>query len=404
MKKSFFRTLIILLIILTIPFPAYADYGPIQIDNYYDDWEDKPHTEVYPGKNPPEKKINYVSLFRDESNVYVHVIFAQSNNQDITNMDIELETNLDDEDYYIVPDTAPEENNGSASPEQESNADPEPEEQTLFSGRLQESIFIVAENEIDAENPSVQEPAAGAEDETEPVDQPADDGQEAVAEPTDQPADDGQEAVAEPTDQPADDGQEAVAEPTDQGEENSQGEETEPTDQDISPDAGNGPVLNEEIDDEGPGDLMDLFDPEYNVEPGEILDQLSPAVIEDSEIGAEDEELNGNLNLKKPGFYGVWTFSVWNGEGPVGSGYYTRSEGEPDELELYIPLSSIMSEYDGITEISMVIKKLGKQEILCVGASTAPLIGIAAGAGIAMFSVGAYTYRKKRLLPLIHGK
>jgi uncharacterized protein (TIGR04145 family) len=110
----------------------------------------------------------------------------------------------------------------------------------------------------------------------------------------------------------------------------------------------------------------------------------------------EEEDLNGNMNLNKPGFYGTWAFSVWNGLRQVGTGYYTRSEGEPDELELYIPLSSITDEHDGITEISMVIKKLGKQEIFSVGASTGPFIGIVAGAGIAMLSVGAYTYRKKR--------
>jgi hypothetical protein len=72
-----------------MPFPAFAvneDYIPIHIDGEYDDWDDKPFTEVYPGHNPPASKINYVSLFRDEDNVYVHVIFAEKNNQDITNM------------------------------------------------------------------------------------------------------------------------------------------------------------------------------------------------------------------------------------------------------------------------------------------------------------------------------
>ncbi len=77
-----------------------------------------------------------------------------------------------------------------------------------------------------------------------------------------------------------------------------------------------------------------------------------------------------------------------------------KERGRARELELYIPLSSITDEYDGITEISMVIKKLGKQEIFSVGASTAPFLGIVAGAGIAMLSVGAYTYRKKRPFPI----
>lgn len=355
MRNRFFRILTIFIIIITIPFPAYADYGPISIDSYYDDWEDKPHTEVYPGKNPPEKKINYVSLFRDESNVYVHVIFAHSNNQGIINMSIDLRTNLGDGDYFIMPDffqwDEGMDSMDSSGSDTEQNGDAitetMPEEQNLLSGRSQENILIVADNEINTESP-------------------ADESQVSTEEPADP------DAGADVTEAPDSDSDTIPAE---------------------APELNTTPIENPESDttpDESTG---------AGIEPaaGEISgeNQFSPETAEDIEL--EEEALNGNMNLNKPGFYGIWAFSVWNGLSSVGTGYYTRSEGEPDELELSIPLSSITPEYDGITEISIVIKKLGKQEIFSVGASTAPFIGIAAGAGIAMLSVGAYTYRKKRL-------
>lgn len=367
MKRSFVRTLIIILIIITIPFPVFADYGPIQIDGYYDDWEDKPHMEVYPGNNPPEKKINDVSLFRDESNAYVHVVFAYSNNQDIKNMTIELRTNMGDKDFslaldFFVPDSfegdidmddsqsdsTPEEGDGldltndegenmdlnEQQSDTEEGSDSESGEQNLFAGRIKEDIFLVADNENSAENTETQDAAAG------------------------------QEIL------------------------------TEPTDQNTGNDSDIGIDLNEENSNDDLGDLLDLFDPENSLDPEDIFDLLDPDTITD-DFDADLEELEPNMNQKKPEVYGTWAFSVMDGDLSVGSGYYTRTEGEPDELELYIPLSSITQQYDGITEISMVIKKLGKQEIFCVGASTAPFIGIAVGAGIAMLAVGAYTYRKR---------
>ena len=104
MKKNKLRTILIMLLVLVMPVPVYADYGSIEIDGYYDDWEDKPHTEVYNGNNPPAGKINYVSLFRDESNAYVHIEYARINNQTIDNMRVDLYTNLGDERYELVPD------------------------------------------------------------------------------------------------------------------------------------------------------------------------------------------------------------------------------------------------------------------------------------------------------------
>jgi hypothetical protein len=86
----------------------------------------------------------------------------------------------------------------------------------------------------------------------------------------------------------------------------------------------------------------------------------------------------------------------WDDWFSVGSGYYTRNEGEADELELTIPLSSITRNYDAITEISMKIKKLGQQKITCTGVDSGAFVGVAVGAGIAMLSVGAYTFKKNR--------
>jgi uncharacterized protein (TIGR04145 family) len=84
------------------------------------------------------------------------------------------------------------------------------------------------------------------------------------------------------------------------------------------------------------------------------------------------------------------------GRDMVGSGYYSRTEGETDDAEFFIPLSTISDQPAGITEISMRIYELGSQHIICVGANTGPYIGIALCAAIAFSSGGYYHYRKKK--------
>ncbi len=180
---------------------------------------------------------------------------------------------------------------------------------------------------------------------------------------------------------------------------NSQGDGTEPPSSNTSTDSGIGTSPTEGAD---LSDLLDILDPGNLVDLDSVLDRFVTDGAIDSSPSSDLNDLNSNLNLKKPGWYGTWEFSVWNGYLLVGSGYYTRSEGEPDELELYIPLSSVVQDYDGITEISMRIKKLGPQYIMCSGVSTGAYIGIAAGAGIALLSVGAYTFKRKR--PFVLGK
>ena len=211
MKRTFFSTIIFLfLLMLTVPLPCYAvDYGAIQMDGYYDDWEDKPHTQVYYGTLPNVSEIHLVSLFRDETTLYVHVKMSESNYSEFHNMFFTLFTNRGTVSYTVV---------------------------------------------------------------TEPL-------------------------------------------------------------------------------------------------PG----KKKPVV--------------GTSGLS------VHLQSNWN---MVGTGYYTRAVGESDDAEFVIPLSTISSQPASITDISLKIVELGPQQIICVGASTGPYIGIAICAAIALGSGGYYYNRRKK--------
>ena len=392
MEKNAIRALIILLIIVMMPFPAFAvneDDIPIHIDGYYDDWEDKPFTEVYPGHNPPESKINYVSLFRDEDNVYVHVLFAYKNNQDITNMIIDLYTNMGDESYFLVPDV-------------------------FWYTDTQSEPDLTVDQSTDLsplEQTPVTEDASGESlDESAPEDQNAPEDQGGATESTRQ---DTTTESPETTDtsnttdtiEPADTTSLTTDEKTNNGQgngsetNNDQGNDSDTSVPGTSKESGIGTNPTEGTD---RGDFLNILNPDNLVDLDNVLDQFSTDEAADTSVPDDSADLNSNLNIKKPGWYGTWGFTVWNGLSPVGNGYYTRSEGEPDELELYIPLSSVAHHYDGITEISMRIKKLGPQHIMCTGVSTGAYIGIAAGAGIALMSVGAYTYKRRR--PSLLGK
>ena len=397
MKKNIFRTMIIVILLVTIPFPSFAvneDYIPIQIDGYYDDWEDKPSTEVYPGHNPPQSKINDVSLFRDEDNVYIHVLFATKNNQDITNMIINLYTNMGDERYFLVPDYF-------WFPDMQSEPD-------------------MAPDQSEEPSPLTQTPAPEEGNGTESIDQNAAEEQGGTAEtpePDNTTTDQG--GTAEPT-QPTDTTN--TTESSVIEEQNilagheipsydliADNDKTDPAADPAATETDTTTVTTDEKtnNDQGNGsenNLPDVLDPGNLVDLDNVLDQFSQDEDVDSSIPDDSAELNSNLNIKKPGWYGTWGFSVYNGLFPVGSGYYKRSAGNPDELELYIPLSSIAHHYDGITEISMRIKKLGPQYIMCTGVSTGAYIGVSIGAGIALMSVGAYTYKRKRPFALGKGK
>lgn len=211
MKKTIQIIAFLFLLLLVAPLPCYAvDYGGIQIDGYYDDWEDKPHTRVYHGNPHDDLKVHLVSLFRDATTVYVHVKMSEKNDSDFHNIHLDLYTNLGTETYSVILDSPPE----KKKPE------------------------------------------------------------------------------------------------------------------------------------------------------------------------------GGTAGLK---------VYLQNGRDMVGSGYYTRTEGETDDAEFFIPLSTISEQPAGITEISMMIYELGKQKIICVGANTGSYIGIAMCAAIALGSGGYYYNRRKKV-------
>ncbi|HBV89000.1 MAG TPA: Firmicu-CTERM sorting domain-containing protein [Desulfosporosinus sp.] len=212
MKKAVIQTIVFLFfLMLAFPSPCYGfDYGAIQIDGYYDDWEDKPHTHVYYGTLPNVSEIHLVSLFRDETTLYVHVKMSENNYNEFPNSNLKLSTNAGSMAYLVNLDSLP----GKKKP------------------------------------------------------------------------------------------------------------------------------------------------------------------------------VEGTAGLT------VRLQNNWNYI--VGSGYYTRTDGEPDEAEFFIPLSTISAQPSGITEITMRIYELGHQLIICVGANTGPYIGAAICAVIAFSSGGYYYYRKKK--------
>jgi len=88
MRRIMSPFLILVLMVFLIPLHGFADYGAIVIDGYYDDWEDKPHTEVYYDYGIRHK----VSVFRDEARVYVHIKMAETGFTHIDNYYFDMET------------------------------------------------------------------------------------------------------------------------------------------------------------------------------------------------------------------------------------------------------------------------------------------------------------------------
>jgi len=203
MKKTIPAFLTLLMLLLLIPLHGYADFGSIEINGYYDDWEDKPHTEVY-----YDQGIRHlVSVFRDESNVYVHIKMAEAGFSNIDNFYFEMDTSEGEKNFTL------------------------------------------------------------------------------------------------------------------------------------------------------------------------------------------------ELESIKKGSYGTGVIKVHetgNWQNVIGTGYYTREEGESDDAEFYIQLSSIADDPEGIYDISIMCANLGPQKTICVGADTGPYIGIAIGAALVFAPLGYIYYRKRR--------
>ena len=342
-----------------MPIYAFADYGAITIDGYYDDWEDKPITEVYHGNHPDDSRINQVSLFRDEDNVYTHILFAEYNNNYLENLNIKLYTNAGNKNYTLVFDSPWSSMDVPAEVlEQVAPADEQAAPGTDETAPADEQTAPKTDETAPAD-----EQTAPKTDETAPAD-------EQTAPKTDEtvPAD---EQTAPKTDEtaPAD---EQTAPKTD---------ETAPADEQTAP----------KTDETAPADEQTA--PKADATPADHFTQDLLG------YNSNSDTLNSSQNHHPKSY--VWSFSVythgrWD---PVGSGYFTWTEGKPDEAEFSISLSSITSDPDAVTEISMKIPELGKQTIICVGASSGPYIGVAIGAAIALSSVGFYTYKRKKLQP-----
>lgn len=287
MKKEIIkRTAILSLVfLLAVPSVVFADYGPIVIDGYYDDWEDKPHTEMYKG-NASAGRVSDVSLFRDVDNVYIHVIFADRFNQSINSLYIDISTNLGRGEYELSENPSPSLSTGNG----------------MYDGS--------SDDEYDRSGPE------------------EDPGEESL-----------EEAVGEPAEEAVD-----------------------------------------ELEEELEGEAVEEPEEEPGVEP------IEPAPRPDREERVEAAAAKG--------FSGIRSFSVRQNNSSVGSGYMTLDNGKLIEAEFYIPLSSISSQPDGITDITMGIKSLGNQKVSCVGAGTGYLM-LAILAVIATASAAGLSYRRK---------
>lgn len=295
----------IIMLILAPASAVYADFGPISIDGYYDDWDDKPHTQVYNGNNPPPHKINHVSLFRDEANIYVHIIFASQFNHSISSLYIRVTTNLGIGEYQLTEDPGFNLYNSNLEDEKKNEIEnPVTEDEERSTGEKDDA----AERVEGFENESTAESVPETETETE-------------------------------------------------------------TERDALGDSDSNVDTEEEADMQGD----DYPDP-----------------------GNEPEERM--IPEAGWGYSGIKSFSVRQANVSVGSGFMTLNNGKLIEAELYIPLSTISNQPDGIMDITMEIKKLGKQSVSCVGAGTGYPIGIAITAGIAILSVAGITYKKRSSL------
>lgn len=103
MKKLIIKILLMFsLVIISYPMICHANaFGPIIMDGYYDDWDDKPHAEVYYGNKPYVMVIHQVCLFRDDENVYIHIKMSEKGYSHIHNMNLRIKTNVSEVFYQV---------------------------------------------------------------------------------------------------------------------------------------------------------------------------------------------------------------------------------------------------------------------------------------------------------------
>jgi hypothetical protein len=356
-RRTSLAILLAVCLALSGPASIVAASGEIVIDGYYDDWEDKPHAEVYKGNNPQPKHINLVGMFRDDDRLCVHIVFAEQYSSGIKNMEVEVETNLGSAVFELDENPAYDKNitliekplidNGDLDessnqlelrdPEQGGNQDPEldPEQGLEPNGhggaepapetsvrhllmRLGARLFVYAEGEEDAL----------------PYDGEGDTGNDGAADSLQEDAGkiDGSEEGGE------------------------SGEPEEP-----------------ENGEDEPGGEADGDDEHSEVEPS-----LKPTA------------------KPQPPAEVIREFIVKLDGDPVGTGYMTIVDKTVVEAEFCIPLYTINAQADGIADIRMQINKLGKQWLYWSGVGSGPYIGIAVSL-MAGLGLGVYLHRKKRV-------
>ena len=338
---------------MAMPFPSYAaSYGDIKIDGYYDDWADKPHTDVYKGSKPPEWKIHKVALFRDEKNLYVHIKFADINNQAINNLKINIHTAEGNETYELVPNYWADDSFGTQTIQEDSWLS------DFFKGmKLQEA----APQDTTTDNMTPQDTTT---DNTAPQDTTTDN-----AAPQDTPTDN-----TAPQDTPTDN-----TAPQDTPTDNAAPQDT-PTD--------NAAPQDTPTDNAAPQDTTN-----NNAAPQDTTtDSNAP-----QKSSGESVSSQYNCQPHQDTFiFPVDVYQQMKGWDSVGDGYFTISEDSYD-VEFYIPLSTLTDQPDQLLDISMRITRLGDQWIYCYGTSTSPYIAVAIGFGIVAASFGYVAYRKRRL-------
>lgn len=386
MKRRQVNTAIFIIIamLISLPMISYADYGTIKIDGHYDDWEDKPHTEVYKGSNPKDKAINMVSLFRDELNIYVHIIFSQQYSSGIKNMRVELITNLGD-GYFELRESSSYDLIGNIDNLRSKNSSKEDPAAISFNGKDPLLVETVADNDlvqaderIDNNVPEQSDAGTVYSNEYVQADEESNGNEYVQAEKTN---------GNEPTQA---DEKVNGNEPT-QADEETYGNEYEQLDDGI-PDREPAQAGEENTDEEntdgedefnvGSGGNEEDNPTEEGIEPDDNLDDFG----DDSLMDRDQTE------------QGLRVFNVYQNDDLVGEGYMVIQNRKVIEAEFYIPLDTVSAQPDGISEISMQIKKLGQQWIHSVGAGTNPFLGIAISIvlSICIVFIGISKYRKKR--------
>ncbi len=439
MKKSYFKLVLIMLLIIATAVPSYAEYGAIVIDGYYDDWEDKPHTDVYNGQGGPNHQINHVALFRDEENAYVHIIFSEKGNNVIKNMTINIYTNMGDESFWAASDIYSgqiseaydsNQNQGGENASQASAANESNKENTSVDGKSESDNQITSnvnqadQKVVDEKTVSTVEMNQDKQNETDSSEQQDPGSPIQDSQTQDGQAQDGQTQDSQANENSVEDGNDSSFDPqTDSSimddNPSQQKEEGDTTVDEASSVDEMNPDQNENNQEPQPSEQDEQVsdhqnqnqDTEIPVQQDEEQEKSEEEVVQDmsdllptSEQGILEPDWNLFPDLDQisevitPEYSGTKTFTVYQGLDPVGWGYYTSDNGDQDEAEFCIPLSTITNQYDGITDISMKIRKLGKQTIISVGADTAPYIGIAISIAVIAASFGRFAYKQNKFM------